>query len=154
MSKVTLTLSSASSSPITFELLTSLVPKTCQHFTTLLEKQIYNTAPITRLVKNGWLQGDVTDAGSVTDIVSIPDESFAVPFTSKYILGFTNQGPHSSKTGFFVTLAENAEWLSGRYVGFGRCVSGSEVLDGINEMEVGEDERVDGVTVVSWVVSE
>ena len=151
MSSVTLTLSTSPETSIKFELFTSIVPKTCDHFKSLCEKGTYTNVEISRIVKDGWLQGSPTSDSTEP----IPDESFAVPFTNKYTLGLTNSGPHSSTSGFFITLAENASWLSGRYVGFGRCVEGGEALDKINLSEIDENEMVvGGVTVLSWVVDE
>ena len=54
--------------------------------------------------------------------------------SSRGVLSMANQGPHTNKSQFFITLQPNPS-LDKKYVAFGRVVSGSETLRVIESLE-------------------
>ena len=108
-------------------------------------KTTYPSLPFTRLVPSGFLQSSPTPASD-----PIPDESFSVPYTSRYTLGFSNDGPHTGRGQFFLTL-QPTPYLSSKYVALGTVVCGGEELEracegkeSVNERPAGEWKVVEG----------
>jgi cyclophilin family peptidyl-prolyl cis-trans isomerase len=100
----------------------------------------YKNCPIHRLVKNGWFQsGDVIDGTGKNSIAVIDesgivrDESFAADFgfAPGGIVGYANDGPHTNRSQFFVTLA-GCSWMNNKFVGVGRVLQGFNVLRVLN----------------------
>lgn len=124
-------------------------PKACEHFLMLCEgvrmgkhRYQYTGCPVHRLVKNGWIQaGDVEDGTGkhsnayLDDTGVVPDECFSVDFGffKGGIVGYANQGAHTNRSQFFVTLGPCA-WMNEKYVAFGRVIQGFSVLKSINKV--------------------
>lgn len=124
-------------------------PKACENFRLLCEgcrdvasnKLLkYQNTPVNRIVKNGWVQtGDVID-GTGRNSLSIldelgrfGDESFSVDFSFPRggVFGYANEGAHSNRSQFFITLGPCA-WMNNKFVGFARVVQGFAVLRKLN----------------------
>ena len=82
------------------------------------------------MVKGGYVKGGEATGEHET----FPDESFSVKFAEPGIVAFANDGPHTNKTSYFVTLAP-AKWLDFKYVAFGRVISGMEAYEAIDATE-------------------
>jgi len=131
---------------IYIELFTELCPKACENFVKLCTglKYNYTNCPIHRIVKDGWMQtGDIIDGTGKNSIAAlddngfVQDESFSVDFSAPLggLVGFSNSGPHSNCSQFFITLA-SCEWMNCNYVGIGRVVQGYKILKLLNSNEV------------------
>lgn len=99
----------------------------------------YQNCPITRIVKNGWFQtGDIVDGSGKNSMAVIEngvfsDESYSVDFGFPRggILGYANEGAHTNRSQFFITMGP-CEWMNNKFVGFGRILQGFAVLRKIN----------------------
>eukprot|EP00597_Dinobryon_sp_UTEXLB2267_P009098 CAMPEP_0170092058 /NCGR_PEP_ID=MMETSP0019_2-20121128/25500_1 /TAXON_ID=98059 /ORGANISM="Dinobryon sp., Strain UTEXLB2267" /LENGTH=248 /DNA_ID=CAMNT_0010312257 /DNA_START=14 /DNA_END=757 /DNA_ORIENTATION=+ len=104
---------------IYIELYSDFCPKACDNFIKLCTAgtaKHYLNCPIHRMVKNGWFQcGDVVDGSGkyscAATTKTIQDESFSIDFGLSVggVVGYSNSGPHSSGSQFFVTLGP-CEW--------------------------------------------
>lgn len=63
------------------------------------------------------------------------DESFTLDFGFPHggIVGYANEGPHSNRSQFFITLGP-CPWMNHKFVGVGRVLQGYEVLKRLNEI--------------------
>lgn len=100
----------------------------------------YQNTPVHRIVKNGWIQtGDFIDGSGKNSLAVVDpsgvfsDESYSVDFGFPRggILGYANEGTHSNRSQFFVTLGPCA-WMNNKFVGFARVVQGFHVLAKLN----------------------
>ena len=128
------------------------------------QKWGYKDSSVHRIVPNGWIQGGDITSGSKGDGGRsaapsgdpFPDESFSIKLgsyfascvlfklihtkktlnkhSSRGVLSMANQGPHTNKSQFFITLQPNPS-LDKKYVAFGRVISGSETLKMIESLE-------------------
>jgi peptidyl-prolyl cis-trans isomerase-like 6 len=117
----------------------------------------YKGCPIHRIVKDGWIQcGDVingtgANSMSVTDVAGIvPDESFTVDFGFQCggIVGFANNGAHSSGSQFFITTGP-CEWMNHNFVGVGRVLQGFHVLRTLNQVQCSNQRPHKNITILS-----
>lgn len=132
---------------LVIELFDDICPKACENFMKLCTGETgladgvnlnYQNCPFHRLVTDGWIQsGDIVD-GSGKNSKSVfgdffEDESFSVEFGASRggIVGYSNSGPHSNGSQFFITLGP-CEWMNCTKVGFGRLVQGYDVLKKLN----------------------
>jgi cyclophilin family peptidyl-prolyl cis-trans isomerase len=122
----------------------------------------YRGSPIHRLVKDGWLQcGDLVDGSgansfAVLDATNIvPDESFTLDFGSPPggVVGFANDGAHSSGSQFFITTGP-CEWMNHSYVGVGRILQGYSVLRTLNKVETSNQRPVRLITIQTCGVTQ
>ena len=68
------------------------------------------------------------------------DESFEMKHTSPFLLSMANKGPNTNGSQFFITTAE-APHLDGVHVVFGQVISGKEVIQEIEELQVDKKNR-------------
>ena len=133
---------------LVIELFDNICPKACENFMKLCTGEAgnagevtlnYKNCPLHRLVHDGWVQsGDIVD-GSGENSRSVfgdlfEDESFSVEFGESRggIVGYSNPGPHSNGSQFFITLGP-CEWMNCTKVGFGRLVQGYDILRKLND---------------------
>ena len=68
------------------------------------------------------------------------DESFEMKHTSPFLLSMANKGPNTNGSQFFITTAE-APHLDGVHVVFGQVISGKEIIQEIEELQVDKKNR-------------
>ncbi|RYH31344.1 peptidylprolyl isomerase [archaeon] len=130
--------------------LENLCPNACENFLRLCEgyrqesgKVLkYQNCPVHRLVTDGWFQtGDVIDGSGKNSAAVIdpsgqfPDESYSADFGFPRggMFGYANEGAHTNRSQFFVTLG-NSSWMNNKFVGFARVIQGFKVLKKINNI--------------------
>ncbi|CAL8318091.1 unnamed protein product [Merluccius merluccius] len=132
---------------LVFELFSAVCPKTCKHFQDLCTGEpglshsglVYKGSLFHRVVPNGWIQGgDISPAGKEDGAESLygphfEDECFAISHNKQGILGMANQGPHSNRSQFYITM-QPALWMDRNYVAFGQLVEGTDVLKTLEEV--------------------
>jgi cyclophilin family peptidyl-prolyl cis-trans isomerase len=141
---------------IIIKLFSDVVPKTCHNFRTLCnnnKKLSYKNAPFHRIIKDFMLQGGDFTNENGTGGMSIygnkfEDENFDIPHDQPYLLSMANSGPNTNGSQFFITTSETPH-LDGKHVVFGIVVKGHEVVDQLNEIETGGNDRpVDDVRIL------
>lgn len=71
-------------------------------------------------------------------------------------LCMANSGPNTNGSQFFITTKkEGCEWLNGKHTVFGEIISGLDVLEKMQEVEVdGRDKPVEPVTILNITIKE
>ncbi|KIO12526.1 hypothetical protein M404DRAFT_19323 [Pisolithus tinctorius Marx 270] len=138
-------------------------PKTCENFLKLCKAYYYNLNAFFNVSKDFLAQtGDPTATGtggeSIWSYIASQSEGTSVPryFTPELVpkLKHTHRGTVSmavapsvnGNTGgcgsqFFITLADNIEYLDGKHAAFGHVVEGLDALDKLNEVFTDQDGR-------------
>lgn len=130
---------------IVIKLFSNIVPKTCTNFRTLCETKKYYNAPFHRIIKDFMIQsGDFTKfngtGGQSIYGEKFPDENFEIPHDRPFLLSMANSGPNSNGSQFFITTGE-APHLNNKHVVFGEVIIGFDVVDALNEVDTGENDR-------------
>ena len=142
---------------IRVELFPNHAPKTVKNFTGLATGDIEWTNPRTgktstdplyqnvifhRVIPNFMIQGgDPLGTGTGGPGYRFPDEIHPeLAFTRPYLLAMANAGPNTNGSQFFITTAETP-WLTGKHTIFGEVVSGQDVVDAIESVPTGAQDR-------------
>ena len=136
---------------IVFELIDDVAPKTCKNFRYLCSKGFnsgspaYKNTSFHRIIKDFMIQGGDFTNGDGTGGYSIygdkfEDESFELKHNQPGILSMANAGPNTNGSQFFI-LTKPAPHLDGKHVVFGIVKSGYDVIQKLNEVETGPNDR-------------
>ena len=138
---------------ITLELFDEDAPKTVDNFTKLARKGFYNGVIFHRVIPDFMIQGgDPTGTGSGGPGYQFEDE-FNENLVERGALAMANAGPNTNGSQFFIVTADACPWLDGKHTVFGRVTSGMEVIDAIEKIETGsndrplEDVRIESISV-------
>ncbi|KAJ3228869.1 putative inactive peptidyl-prolyl cis-trans isomerase-like 6 [Chytriomyces hyalinus] len=130
-----------------FELYNDVAPQTVAHFVSFVNSSAvnpsdpgstlcYKNGVVNRIIHEGWFQaGEFLDSHN-TPIYGEPlaDENFIVPHAHRGNISFVNKGPHSNYSQFMVTQRP-MPYFDRKFVCFGRCLDGEDVLQAIDETE-------------------
>jgi peptidyl-prolyl cis-trans isomerase-like protein 2 len=129
---------------LNIELHTNIVPRTCDNFLRLCEKDYYNDTIFHRLIQNFMMQGgDPTNTGRGGQSAFEGGKAFKDEFDSRLshqgpgIISMANNGKNTNKSQFFVTL-KSCQHLDNKHSVFGRVVGGLQLLDAFNKWETGQ----------------
>ena len=130
---------------IEIKLKPDIAPKACENFTKLVEKGYYNGLIFHRVIKGFMIQGgDPTGTGRGGESVwgsRFEDEVNAdVKFDKPGILAMANAGPNTNGSQFFITTVPTP-WLNMRHTIFGEVVSGYDVVQKIENTDVGANDK-------------
>lgn len=115
----------------------------------------YKLCPVHRIVKDGWIQtGDIIDGTGansmavLNDSGKVPDESFTADFGFAHggMVGFANDGSHSSGSQFFITMGP-CEWMNHNFVGVGKVLQGFQVLRTLNTLSTNNQKPVKNIII-------
>ena len=139
---------------ITFELFDEDAPKTVENFTTLARDNFYDGVIFHRVIEDFMIQGgDPTGTGSGGPGYQFEDE-FNENRVERGALAMANAGPNTNGSQFFIVTADACPWLDGKHTVFGRVISGMEVVDSIEKVATGANDRpVDDVKIESISVT-
>ncbi len=130
---------------IEIKLMPEAAPKTCENFIGLVEKGYYDGLLFHRVIKDFMLQGgDPTGTGRGGESIwGKPFEDEVKPnitFDRPGILAMANAGPNTNGSQFFITT-KATPWLNMRHTIFGEVISGYEVVQKIEDTEVGANDK-------------
>ena len=138
---------------IRLELFDEDAPKTVDNFTKLARKGFYNGVIFHRIIPDFMIQGgDPTGTGSGGPGYQFEDE-FNENLVERGALAMANAGPNTNGSQFFIVTADACPWLDGKHTVFGRVISGMEIVDAIEKVETGsndrplEDVRIESISV-------
>ena len=130
---------------IEIKLMPDIAPKTCENFTTLVEKGYYNGLIFHRCIKGFMIQGG-DPAGTGAGGQSMWGKPFKdefdtnVRFDSPGILAMANSGPNTNGSQFFITCAPTP-WLNMHHTIFGKVISGYDVVQKIENTPTGASDK-------------
>ncbi len=130
---------------IELELYPDIAPKAVKNFITLSEKGYYNGVIFHRVIKRFMIQsGDPTGTGrggeSIYGDVFENEHKPNVVFDQPGFLAMANRGPNTNGSQFFITTLPTPH-LNGGYTIFGKVVNGFDVVQKIENTEVGRGDR-------------
>lgn len=129
------------------ELYPDIAPNTVNNFIELANKGFYDGLTFHRIIKGFMIQGgDPNGTGTGGPGYSIEGEFNSNGFENnlKHELGVLSMArasnPNSAGSQFFI-MTEQAQHLDGDYAAFGKVVSGLDVLDKIENIKTGSNDR-------------
>jgi len=131
--------------PIEIKLFTQAAPKSCENFSSLVEKGYYNGIIFHRVIKGFMIQGgDPTATGRGGDSIwgkPFQDEvSPEVKFDRPGLLAMANAGPNTNGSQFFITTIPTP-WLNMRHTIFGEVTGGYETVQKIEAVATDASDR-------------
>ncbi|MFA5361903.1 MAG: peptidylprolyl isomerase [Candidatus Omnitrophota bacterium] len=126
---------------IEIKLKPDVAPKACENFSQLVEKGYYNGLIFHRVIKDFMIQGgDPTGTGRGGESIwgkPFEDEvKSEVRFDKPGILAMANAGPDTNGSQFFITTVPTP-WLNMRHTIFGEVTAGYDVVQKIENIEIG-----------------
>jgi len=130
---------------IEIKLMPEIAPKTCENFLGLVKKGYYDGLIFHRVIKGFMIQGgDPTGTGRGGDSIwgdAFKDEfNVQVKFDKPGILAMANAGPNTNRSQFFITTVPTP-WLNNRHTIFGIVTAGYDIVEKIENCEVGAQDR-------------
>ncbi len=123
-------------------------PVTVNNFLNLAKEGFYDGIKFHRIIKGFMIQGG--DPLTKTADVNLygtggPGYKFQDEFNTKKLvagsLAMANSGPGTNGSQFFIVTAEETPWLDGRHTNFGQVVSGLDIVQKIEAVETGVNDR-------------
>eukprot|EP00168_Porphyra_purpurea_P013015 TRINITY_DN3504_c0_g1_i5.p5 TRINITY_DN3504_c0_g1~~TRINITY_DN3504_c0_g1_i5.p5 ORF type:complete len:109 (+),score=48.25 TRINITY_DN3504_c0_g1_i5:590-916(+) len=93
-------------------------------------------------------RGDGRGGQSIYPGGKFDDEPFVTTHDGRGVLSMANSGPNTNGAQFFITF-KATPWLDGKHVVFGRVLDGDAVLDAIERVGTGSDNRPAAPLVIS-----
>lgn len=153
------TMTMEDNSIVQMELYPEIAPNTVNNFISLVDSGFYDGLIFHRVIPGFMIQGgDPEGIGMGGPGYAIPGEFNSngkqndLKHTRGVLSMARSQSPDSAGSQFFI-MVEDAPHLDGEYAGFGKVVSGDEVLDTIVSTETGpndkpvQDQKIKSMTV-------
>ncbi|GFO40238.1 peptidyl-prolyl cis-trans isomerase [Plakobranchus ocellatus] len=137
----------------TVDLYTDERPRCCLNFLKLCKIKFYNFSLFHDVQSNLVAQtGDPTATGRGGESIFARlygeqarffdmEISPRIKHTRKGLVSMVNNGSGMHGSQFFITLAENLDYLDGKHTVFGEVAEGFEIIDKLNDTFCGEDNR-------------
>ena len=130
---------------IEIKLMPKVAPKACENFAGLVERGYYDGIIFHRVIKKFMIQGgDPSGTGrGGNSIWNKPFEDEVSPdvtFDQPGLLAMANSGPNTNGSQFFITTAKTPR-LNMRHTIFGEVVSGYDVVQKIENVETGSQDK-------------
>ena len=126
---------------ITLELFDEDAPKTVENFTKLAGEGFYDGLTFHRINKDFMIQGGCPQGTGEGDPGYAFDDEFNSHKVVRGALAMANAGPNTNGSQFFIVTADSAAWLDGKHTVFGQVTAGMDVVDAIEGMPTGAQDR-------------
>ena len=140
---------------ITLELYDADAPKTVANFVELTGKGFYDGLSFHRVIPDFMIQGGCPKGdGTGGPGYQFEDEQNQHGVV-RGVIAMANAGPNTNGSQFFLVTTAAAPWLDGRHTVFGKITAGMDVVDAIEQVETGRNDRpVTPITVDKIEISE
>ena len=126
---------------ITLELYDADAPKTVANFVELTGKGFYDGLTFHRVIPDFMIQaGCPKGDGTGGPGYQFEDEQNQHGVV-RGAIAMANAGPNTNGSQFFFVTTAAAPWLDGRHTVFGKVTSGMDVVDAIEQVETGRNDR-------------
>ena len=126
---------------ITLELYDADAPKTVANFVELTGKGFYDGLTFHRVIPDFMIQGGCPKGdGTGGPGYQFEDEANEHGVV-RGVIAMANAGPNTNGSQFFLVTTEAAPWLDGRHTVFGKVTAGMDVVDAIEQVETGRNDR-------------
>ena len=130
-----------SAGEIQVELWADKAPITVGNFVGLAREGFYDDKIFHRVIKDFMIQGGCPQGtGTGGPGYQFDDEFNDRPLVNG-VLAMANAGPNTNGSQFFIITAEATPWLDGHHTGFGKVVSGQDVVEAIGTTRTGRNDR-------------
>lgn len=147
---------------INLELYPDKAPKTVQNFVDLSKEDFYDGTRFHRVIKDFMIQGgdplskDESNKslwGTGGPGYKFEDEQNDLALVNG-VIAMANSGPNTNGSQFFIITAEETPWLQGLHTGFGKVISGMDIVNEIGNTETGpRDQPVNDVIIEDVEIS-
>ena len=126
---------------ITLELYDADAPKTVANFVELTGKGFYDGLTFHRVIPDFMIQGGCPKGdGTGGPGYQFEDEQNQHGVV-RGVIAMANAGSNTNGSQFFLVTTAAAPWLDGRHTVFGRITAGMDVVDAIEQVETGRNDR-------------
>lgn len=139
---------------IKIKLYTSSTPITVNNFVYLAKNKFYDGTIFHRVIKDFMIQGgDPLGTGMGGPGYQFQDEKSDKKLV-KGSLAMANAGPNTNGSQFFIVTVKETPWLDGRHTNFGEVISGIEVVEAIEKVARGpqdrpvEEVKINSITII------
>src|SRR5713101_9094542 len=126
---------------IAFELFDEDAPKTVGNFRKLASEGFYDGLSFHRVIKDFMIQGGCPQGSGTGGPGYTFEDEINQHKVARGALAMANAGPNTNGSQFFIVTADACPWLDGKHTVFGRVISGMEVVDAIEKVETGPNDR-------------
>jgi cyclophilin family peptidyl-prolyl cis-trans isomerase len=126
---------------IAIELFDDDAPKTVANFRQLAGEHFYDGITFHRVIPDFMIQGGCPKGTGTGG----PGYKFEDEFNDHKVvrgaLAMANSGPNTNGSQFFIVTADKAPWLDGKHTVFGQVRAGMDVIDAIEAVPTGAQDR-------------
>ena len=136
---------------ITAELFAQETPITVNNFVYLAEAGFYNDLTFHRVINDFMIQGGCPlGNGTGNPGYQFQDEDNPQPLV-KGSLAMANSGPNTNGSQFFIVTADSTPWLDGLHTHFGKVIEGMEVVEQIESVQTGANDKPSQPVIINAV---
>ena|SRR3989339_97850 len=147
---------------ITVEFFGDKSPKTVNNFLNLAKTGEYDGTKFHRIIADFMIQGgdllSIDDSKSAMWGTGGPSYRFEDEFNDEPLvrgsLAMANAGPNTNGSQFFIVTAPETPWLDGKHTNFGHVVEGMNVVEAIEAVATGPQDRPLSPIVLESIVLE
>src|SRR5580658_2233269 len=126
---------------IVFDLFDDDAPRTVANFRELAGQGFYDGIIFHRVIPNFMVQTGCPDGNGTGGPGYTFEDEFNDHKVVRGALAMANAGPDTNGSQFFIVTTEEAPWLDGKHTVFGEVASGMDVVDAIEGVPTGAQDR-------------
>jgi superfamily II DNA/RNA helicase len=126
---------------IDVELFADDAPKTVENFLKLSRDGYYDGLVFHRVIKDFMIQGGCPQGTGTGGPGYEFEDEINDHKVARGALAMANRGPDTNGSQFFIVTTAAAPWLDGKHTVFGRVEAGMEVVDAIEALDTGAQDR-------------
>jgi peptidyl-prolyl cis-trans isomerase B (cyclophilin B) len=141
-----------SEGPVLLELFDEDAPKTVANFRKLAADGFYDGVIFHRVIPDFMIQGGCPQGTGTGGPGYTFEDEFSERHHDRGALSMANSGPNTNGSQFFiVTARKGTPHLDGRHSVFGRVTGGMDVVDAIEELPTGRNDRPQDPPVIERI---